>query len=241
PMERITELRAPGVAKDEGNIFAIENHAEPVLASLRYRLKDSDMQVAEEVVGAGGKKFDVGTVLLKAADRSQLESAIKELGLRSVAMGAVPNVKSHPLRAARILLLHSWLGTQTEGWWRLALDKLQIPYDYASTQTIAATADLREKYDVILFPPVGWGGSLNSIINGLPTEWGNPLPWQNTPETPNLVGKNDATADLRPGLGWDGVAQLQKFVNDGGVFLTVMDTSQFAAAIGISTGVSSSN
>jgi hypothetical protein len=241
PMEHITELRALGVVKDEGNIFAIENHAEPVLASLRYRLKDTDMQVAEEGFEARGKKFDAGTVLLKAAERSQLESAIKEFGLQSVALGAVPNVKSHPLRAARILLLHSWLGTQTEGWWRLALDKLQIPYDYASTQTIAATADLREKYDVILFPPVGWGGSVNSIINGLPTEWGNPLPWQNTPETPNLVGKNDATADLRPGLGWDGVAQLQKFVNDGGVLLTVMDTSQFAAGIGISTGVSSSN
>ena len=241
PMERITELRAPGGVKGEGNIFAIENHAEPVLASLRYRLKDTDMQVAEEAFEAIGKKFDAGTVLLKAADRSQLDGAIKEFGLQSVALGTAPNVKSHPLRAARILLLHSWLGTQTEGWWRLALDKLQIPYDYASTQTIAGTENLREKYDVILFPPVGWGGSLNSIINGLPTEWGNPLPWQNTPETPNLVGKNDATADLRPGLGWDGVAQLQKFVNDGGVFLTVMDTSQFAAGIGITTGVSSSN
>jgi hypothetical protein len=241
PMERITELRAPGGVKGEGNIFAIENRAEPALASLRYRLKETDMQVAEESFEAGGKKFDVGTVLLKAADRSQLDSAIKEFGLQSIALGTAPNVKSHPLRAARILLLHSWLGTQTEGWWRLALDKLQVPYDYASTQTIAGTENLREKYDVILFPPVGWGGSLNSIINGLPTEWGNPLPWQNTPETPNLVGKNDATADLRPGLGWDGVAQLQKFVNDGGVFLTVMDTAQFAAGIGISTGVSTSN
>ena len=241
PMERITELRAPGGVKGEGNIFAIENHAEPALASLRYRLKDTDMQVAEEAFEATGKKFDAGTVLLKAADRNQLDGAIKEFGLQSVALGTAPNVKSHSLRAARILLLHSWLGTQTEGWWRLALDKLQIPYDYASTQTIAGTENLREKYDVILFPPVGWGGSLNSIINGLPTEWGNPLPWQNTPETPNLVGKNDATADLRPGLGWGGVAKLQKFVNDGGVFLTVMDTSQFAAGIGITTGVSSSN
>jgi Zinc carboxypeptidase len=240
-MERITELRTPTGMQGEGNIFAIENHAEPVLASLRYRLKDTDMQVAEEAFEAGGRKFAAGTVVLKAADRSQLDSATKEFGLQSVALGAVPSVKSHPLRAARILLLHSWLGTQTEGWWRLALDKLQIPYDYASTQTIAGTADLREKYDVILFPPVGWGGSPNNIINGLPTEWGNPLPWQNTPETPNLVGKNDATADLRPGLAWDGVAQLQKFVNAGGVFLTVMDTSQFAAGIGMATGVSSSS
>jgi hypothetical protein len=241
PMERITELRVPGGVKGEGILFAIENHAEPALATLRYRLKGADMQVVEESFDAAGKKFSPGTILVKAGDRTQLDATSKELGLQAVALDSAPNVKSHPLRAARILFIHSWLGTQTEGWWRLALDKLQIPYDYASTQTIAGTPDLREKYDVILFPPIGWGGSLDNIINGLPTDWGNPLPWQNTPETPNLVGPNDATADIRPGLGWDGVAKLQKFVNDGGVLLTVMDTSQFAVALGMATGVSSSH
>jgi hypothetical protein len=239
-MERVTEPRLPGGTRGQGNIFAIENHAEPALASLRYRLKDAEMQAAEEAFEADGKKFEAGTILVKASDGTQLDAATKDLGLQAIALGAAPSVKAHPLRAARILLMHSWLGTQTEGWWRLALDKVQVPYHYASTQTIAGMPDLREKYDVILFPPVGWGGSLNNIIHGLPTDWGNPLPWQNTPETPNLVGTNDATADIRPGLGWDGVAKLQKFVSDGGVLLTVMDTSQFAAGIGITTGVSSS-
>jgi hypothetical protein len=240
PMERVTEVRVPGGVKGEGTIFAIENHAEPALASLRYRLKDADMQAVEDAFESSGKKFAPGTILVKGADRAQLDAATRELGLQPVALGSVPGAKSHPLRAARILLLHTWLSTQTEGWWRLALDKLQIPYDYASTQTIAKTPDLREKYDVILFPPVGWGGSLNNIVNGLPTRWGNPLPWQNTPETPNLVGKNDATDDVRPGLGWDGVAKLQKFVSDGGVLLTVMDTAQFATGVGLTSGVSTS-
>jgi len=171
----------------------------------------------------------------------QLDAASKELGLNAVALGSAPNVKTHPIRAARILLLHTWLSTQTEGWWRLALDKLKIPYDYTSTQTIAPTPDLREKYDVILFPPVGWNGTLNNIINGLPMNWGNPLPWQNTPETPNLVGKNDATDDVRHGLGWAGVAKLQKFVSDGGVLLTVMDTAQFASGIGVTAGVTTAS
>jgi hypothetical protein len=240
PMERVTELRVPGGVKGEGTLFAIENHAEPALASLRYRLKDADMQAVEETFESSGKKFAPGTILVKGADRAQLDAATRELGLQPVALGSAPNAKAHPLRAARILLLHTWLSTQTEGWWRLALDKLQIPYDYASTQTIAKTPDLREKYDVILFPPAGSGGSLNNIVNGLPTSWGNPLPWQNTPGTPNLVGKNDATDDLRPGLGWDGVAKLQKFVNDGGVLLTVMDTAQFASGVGLTSGVGTS-
>jgi hypothetical protein len=239
PMQPVTELRAAGGVKGAGPIFAIENHAEPALAELRYKLQAADMQAAEEEFESGGKKFVRGTIFVKNTDRAQLDAAAKELGLEIMALATAPGVKSHPLRAARILLLHTWLSTQTEGWWRLALDKLRIPYDYASTQIIAKSTNLREKYDVILFPPVGWGGSLNNIVNGLPVDWGNPLPWQNTALTPNLVGRNDATDDMRPGLGWDGVAQLQKYVSEGGVLLTVMDTAQFASGIGITTGVNS--
>src|SRR6202040_2180498 len=90
----------------------------------------------------------------------------------------------------------------------------------------------------ILFPPVGFASSPTAIINGIPMAWGNPLPWKNTPETPNLVGKNDSTDDMRPGLGWDGLAKLQAFVEKGGVLLTATDTSRFAAEIGLVTGLS---
>jgi hypothetical protein len=241
PMEAVKELSVAGGVKGEGATFAIENHAEPALASLRYKLKDADMQAAEEEFESGGKKFAAGTIVVKGADRGQLDSATRELGLQPVALSGAPSVKMHPLRAARILLLHTWLSTQTEGWWRLTLDKLGVPYDYASTQTIAGTGDLREKYDVILFPPIGGTGSLNNIVNGLPMNWGNALPWEKTELTPNLVGKNDSTPDMRPGLSWAGVAKLQKFVNDGGVLLTVMDTAQFAAQAGITTGVTSAS
>ena len=44
---------------------------------------------------------------------------------------------------------------QTEGWWRYAFDTAGVPYDYISTQTVAKEADLRSKYDVIIFAPVG--------------------------------------------------------------------------------------
>ena len=121
------------------------------------------------------------------------------------------------------------------------LDELKIPYDYISTQKINTIPDLDAQYDVILFPPVGWSSSAATIIQGLPMAWGNPLPWQDTPLTPNLVGKNDSTPDMRPGLGWDGVAKLQNFVEKGGVLLTTTDTSQFALSIGMASGVTASS
>src|SRR5262249_37295567 len=140
-----------------------------------------------------------------------------------------------------IVRLNAWPGTPTAGGCRPALDRLGIPYDYASTQTIAGTSDLREKYDVILFPPIGGAGSIDNIVNGLPTNWGNPLPWQKTELTPNLVGRNDSTPDMRPGLTWAGVARLQEFVSDGGVLLSVMDTAQFASQAGLTSSVNSAS
>jgi len=240
PMERVTEIRAPGGVKGDGTVFAINNNAEPALATLRYRLKDATIEAVEEPFERGGKKFSRGSFLIRNAGRTDVDRAAVDLGLQVVALASTPSVKTHPTRAARVAFVHTWLSTQTEGWWRLALDELKVPYDYISTQKIAKIDDLNAKYDVILFPPVGFFSGTTAIINGLPTAWGNPLPWKNTPETPNLVGKNDSTDDMRPGLGWDGLAKLQTFVKKGGVLLTATDTSRFATEIGLVTGVSAS-
>jgi hypothetical protein len=239
PMERITELPANGGVQGEGTLFAIDNHAEPALATLRYRLKAANIDAAEEPFQVVDRKFTRGTFLIRGVSRSDIDAATKSLGLRAVALASAPGVKTHPVRAPRIAYIHTWISTQDEGWWRLALDNLQIPYDYMSTQALAKVPDLNARYDVILFPPVGWNSGSTMIIDGLPTSWGNPLPWLNTPETPNL-GKNDSTPDMRPGMGWDGVAKLQSFVSKGGVLLTATDTSQFALAIGMASGVTAS-
>ncbi len=240
-MERVKEIRAPGGVSGESTIYAINNNAEPSLATLRYKLHDASIEAAEEPFESGGKKFSRGSFLLRNVTRAQLNDTISELGLQATPISAMPSVKTHPVRAARIAFVHTWLSTQAEGWWRIALDNLGIPYDYISTQTVSKASDLNAKYDVILFPPVGFFSSPTAIINGLPSAWGNPLPWKNTPETPNLVGKNDSTDDMRPGLGWEGVANLQNFVAKGGVLLTATDTSRFALSIGLADGVSVGN
>jgi len=240
-MEKVKEIRAPSGVSGESTIYAINNNAEPSLATLRYKLHDASIEAAEEPFESGGKKFSRGSFLIRNATRAQLNDAISNLGLQANPVSAMPSVKTHPVRAARIAFVHTWLSTQAEGWWRIALDNLGIPYDYISTQTISKASDLNAKYDVILFPPVGFFSGPTAIINGLPSAWGNPLPWKNTPETPNLVGKNDSTDDMRPGLGWEGVANLQNFVAKGGVLLTATDTSRFALSIGLADGVSVGN
>ena len=241
PMEPVNEIHARGGVSGEGTVLAINNHAEPALATLRYRLGSAAIEAAEEPFESGGKKFNRGTFLIRGEARAQLAEAISDLGLQATGLSAAPTVKTHPVRAARVALVHTWLSTQTEGWWRQALDLLGVPYDYISTQTVSKITDLNAKYDAILFPPVGFFSSPTAIVNGLPSAWGNPLPWKTTPETPNLVGKNDATDDMRPGLGWDGVAHFESFVEKGGVLVTAADTSRFLLSIGLADGVSVGN
>ncbi len=131
--------------------------------------------------------------------------------------------------------MHTWLSTQTEGWWRFAFDTEGVPYDYISTQTVAKEADLRSKYDVIVFAPVG-RASTQEIIDGLPM-WNNALPWEKTDLTPNL-GRVDSTADMRPGLGYDGLEHLKQFIAHGGLLITCEDSAQFAVDTGLAPGVS---
>ena len=237
PMERVNEVRATGTVNGSGTMYAINANAEPELATLRYRLKDADIQAAEEAFDAGGHHFNRGTFVIKGAGGTDLQTAASDLGLQVFAIDAAPSVKLHPVRAARVALLHTWLSTQTEGWWREALDTMHVPFTYISTQAVAKEADLNSKYDVILFPPTGGGGNPTAIIKGMPTDWGNPLPWKKTAETPNL-GTDDSTDDMRPGLGWEGLEHLQAFVRKGGVLVTVADTANFAATMGMVDGVS---
>jgi hypothetical protein len=63
------------------------------------------------------------------------------------------------------------------------------------------------------------------------------MPWQKSDLTPNL-GRVDSTADIRPGLGYDGLAHLKHFVEQGGLLITCEDTAQFAIDTGLAPGVS---
>ncbi|MBX7184641.1 MAG: hypothetical protein K1Y01_05785 [Vicinamibacteria bacterium] len=235
PVTRVSgEVRAKGGVTDTGSVFLVNHNADIALATLRYKFKDGAFEAAEEPFEAAGRKFARGSFIVKNVDAAAIQTAAADLGLQVSAVAAAPSVKTHPVRAPRVAILHTWATTQTEGWWRQAFDLAQIPFSYISTQQVAADASLNAKYDVILFPPVGRG--TEAIVNGMPM-WGNPLPWKRTPETPNL-GSEDQTDDMRPGLGWTGVQHLQDFVRNGGLLITTMDTAEFAAGTGFTPGLS---
>ena len=237
PMERITtEIKSPGgITGSASTVYLVNHNADNALVTFRYRLKDVEMEASEEPFEAAGKKFNRGSFIIRRAPEADVRRVADELGVPVYAVNDAPSVKTHPLRAPRVAIMHTWLTTQDEGWFRLGFDHLQVPFTYISTQDVSREPNLKGKYDVILFGPVGRGGA-QAIVNGLPM-YGNPLPWKKTSLTPNLGG-TDETDDMRPGLGWSGLQNLQKFVKDGGLFITIDDTSDFAVNYGFTAGVS---
>ena len=226
---------APGGVTPSGGatLFAVNHNADNALVTLRYLLKDADFQVAEEPFEAQGTKFNRGSFLISKVDAANLNKVATELGLKVQGLTAAPSVKTHPARAARVALMHTWQSTQTEGWWRYAFDNLRLPYAYISTQDVARDSNLRSKYDVIIFAP--GGGTGLQVIEGLPM-FRNPMPWKNSPETPN-ISTLAQTDDIRPGLGWDGLKNLETFVKDGGVFIGAVGSANFAVQFGLTHGV----
>jgi Zinc carboxypeptidase len=218
-----------------GSVAVIANTGQSSLLALVYKLKDAHIAVAEKAFDAAGNHYSAGSLLITDASDATLAPVLKDLSLDAARLASAPDVATHPVKAPRIAFMHTWQGTQTEGWWRYEFDHAGVPYKYISTQTAAAEADLRSKYDVIIFAPVGYA-STQSILNGTP-RYGNATPWQTTDLTPNL-GRLDSTPDTRPGLGLDGLAHLRTFVEQGGLLITSEDTSEFAIDSGLAPGVS---
>ncbi len=218
-----------------GSVVAIANTGQSSLLALVYKLKDAKVSVAEKEFEAAGQKFGAGSLLVSDVPDATLSPVLKSLSLDGVRLAAMPSVASHAAPAPRVAFMHTWQNTQTEGWWRYAFDHVGVPYAYISTQTVAAESDLRGKYDVIIFAPMGYS-STDAILNGTPM-YGNATPWQKTELTPNL-GLLDSTADTRPGLGFAGVEHLKTFVEKGGLLITCEDTAQFAIDEGLAPGVS---
>ena len=94
--------------------------------------------------------------------------------------------------------------------------------------------NLRSKYDVLIFPHAG--GTGNGLVYG-GVQGSEPRPYKKTEDMPHL-GIQDSTDDMRGGLGYDGLQELYKFVNEGGVLITEGGTSTIFPEFNLTPGIS---
>lgn len=240
---KMTMLNEPievkGKVENKGRkIFLVNNTTDDNVTVFRLSLNDIQMFAAEESFKAGKHDFNSGTIIIKTEDNpadvtDRIEEAAKNLGLVVRGVSKMPDVKTHELEVAKIALVHTWVSTpQSAGWWRLAFEKIGIPYIYISEQDLG-TMDLSQ-FNVIIMPHTRASTSVLVSGNSLV---GEPRPWKNSPEYKH-IGIIDETDDIRKGMGDQGVSNLREFINNGGVFITEASTSSLPIDLGITRRIS---
>ena len=231
------DVVAPGGIEGTGPVVVVDHTTDNALVTLRFKHADVKMSAAEAEFEAAGRKFRPGAFIIPNADRTKLDATLKQLGLSGFAMAAAPTIATHDLDVPRIGYVHSWSNTQNEGWVRAAFDTYGVPYTYFADIKLRE-GNLRQKYDVIVYPHVG--GNAEGQVNGIPKGGGAPLPYKKTAQTPNLGGIDEAD-DIRGGMGWEGLMELVKFVQQGGTLLTEGATSVIFPEYKIASGVTVEN
>ncbi|UCE40764.1 MAG: hypothetical protein JSV17_15155 [Candidatus Aminicenantes bacterium] len=241
PMTLMNSFRVPGgiekPKKGKIEAFLIDHNADNPLATFRFKNADLKMHAAEKGFEVGKKKFKAGTFIIKTDENAEnlgafLDEQGKNYGFTAWGLADLPDVPMHEITVPRVALMRTWRSTQTEGWVRIALDELEIPYDYISVHDVRDNGKLRDRYDVILFGPSS--GSALNIVQGVTGD--KPMPWKKTELTPNL-GRQDSTDDMRGGIELEGVLHLRDFIKQGGLLITLTNSSSLPIHFGLAQGI----
>jgi hypothetical protein len=242
PMNLIEDITVPGGTKSlqrgSTQAFLINHNADNPLATFVFKNSQLKMHAAAESFKVKDKSFNAGTFIIKTSEnpgdlKRVLDAAGKKFGFTAYAVASLPEIPTLDIDIPRVALVHTWQSTQNEGWVRIALDELEIPYDYISIHEIRDNPRLRDTYDVILIGPTR--GNALSLVDGLSGD--KPIPWKKTEITPN-IGRQASTDDMRGGLELEGILHLRDFIKEGGLFITLTGSSSLPIYFGLAQGIS---
>lgn len=218
--------------------YLVANHGSNNMVTLRYRLKGLAVQATDVASKAGGVDYPAGSFVIAANQggqdvRAKVDEAIKTLGLTAAGVAAAPDVAKHDVDLPRLAMFTTWGNTQEVGWVRHAFDQFELPFDLIYKERIKQ-GGLRAAYDVILVPNQGRSGK--GLVYDLEPKAGKPLAYKKDPAFPSL-GTYGESDDITGGMGLEGVVELQKFVNEGGVLITLGSATFFPPDFGLTRTV----
>lgn len=217
-----------------GTNFLLRDSGQEGLLEARFLLSRFDVEIAEKSFTAGEPSYTAGSWIIP--EQKGVTEALQEVGnqlaLTFHSVNVLPSVPRHPAKVPRLGVWVPWADTDSIGWVRYSLDQRKVPYLYLRDEDIRA-GNLLDKIDVLLYGHVDL--ELAEQIQGLPKIW-SPMAFKKTPQTPSL-GTPAQSDDITGGIGWEGLAQIQKFVEQGGLFITLGSGSMLALEAGIVRGV----
>jgi hypothetical protein len=234
PVDPVDTLTITGTVKGDGPLLGVVHNGANSLVTLRYRLKDLKFEAIEQPFKAGDVELPAGSLLVESSPR--VKSEIEKLGLQATALAQAPNVAKHAVDLPRLAVFSTWGSTQDVGWVRYAFDHFEVSYDLIYKERVRK-GNLRDSYDVIVIPSQGRGGA-KPLVFDIESK-GTPLAYTKTAQFPSL-GEYGESEDITGGMGLAGVVEFEKFVNQGGVLITLGAASFLPAEFGITRTVDAS-
>jgi len=239
PVQLVDTLESKGTlaGSQTASAYAIAHYGSNNMIALRYRLKDLKVQAAEQSFKIGTTEFPAGSFVVQFNQngtdvQGRVKNAIEQLGLTAAALSNLPNVPMHDLDLPRLAVYSTWGNTQEVGWVRYALDKFEVPFDLIYKERVKK-GDLRSAYDVIVVPNQGRGGK--GLVYDIDPR-GKPIAYTKTERFKNL-GVYGESQDITGGMGISGVAEFEKFINDGGLLVTLGSASFFPPEFGLTRNI----
>ena len=236
------DAKYAGEVKGEATNYVLNYKAQNTLLPAIYWLSGQNKAASAVVLDAkttldGGKDtLAAGAVVFKNMTANQAKQMAAQFGFDLLPAQTAPTVKQHVVSLPRVAVYHSWFNTQDEGWTRFTFERRGVPYTSIHKDALKA-GDLRKKFDVIVIPRMRGNGG--DFIHEIDPKFG-PLPYTKIPEFPSH-GTPDATADMTGGPGFEGVAQLKRFVEEGGVLVALDNSATMMAEVGIARDLEAYN
>jgi hypothetical protein len=241
PIEPVGEARARGTMAGERGARALivphrgSNH----MVTLRYRLKGLTVMALDGPWTSGGIERPAGSfvVPVEQGGRSVLEDvrkAIEPLGLDTTGLPEMPDVPMHEVDLPRTAIFSTWGNTEKVGWVRHAFDAFEVPFDLIYKDRVRQ-GHLRAAYDVIVVPEQGRGSGRSLVYDIEPK--GKPIAYKRDGRFKSL-GMYGESDDITGGMGLEGLLELQRFVGEGGVLVTLGPASYLPPEFGLTRTVS---
>lgn len=227
----IDKFEPRGTVTGSGSFYAVIDNGSNNLVTFRHHLKDVAMRAVEQSFKSGDKEIPPGSFIVASSDRAK--TAIESLGLTAVALNAAPSVPMHKVDLPRLAVYSTWGSTQEVGWVRHAFDHYELAYDLIFKERVRQ-GNLRGAYDVIVVPNQGRGGK--GLVYDIEPRPGVKLGYTKSDQFKNL-GMYGESEDITGGMGLEGVVELRKFVESGGLLVTLGTASAFPAEFGITRRV----
>ena len=234
-VDPVTDAKAVGTLTGvSGKMVVVAHYGSNNMITLRYRLRNLRVAAADQSFKAGEVEYPAGSFLIPTdqSGAEAIKASVEALGLTASMLNTTPPVGTHEIDLPRVAIFSTWGNTQEVGWVRYAFDKFEVPFDLIYKERVKKGA-LRASYDVIVAPHQGRSGK--GFVFDIPPK-AKPLDYKKSDQFKNLGGYGESD-DITGGIGLEGAAEIQKFVQDGGLLITMGVASFFPTEFGIARSI----